>query len=332
MSVGNKEEKFIAINRATKQTKQYCDMLLEMYREISEVNVKFEPNVAFSDVFQSLGTVSVESYTVTGVFTDTTPIYTGEVKVKDVGDTVVQTFDILQDGRKLVLLKNGRIQLYDEKNTFITKIIIPVKEKEQCFSLLIDNSTEDAMVSTSRGRFFKVIIGDKLAGRELNTNKKITILTKYDDSVLRIVYDHPQRQFQLCVIDKNMENIIKTILNDDWTMFSAPLHIGVSADKNTIYVLDNNKGCYGITLDGQIVFHYQNPEANHYSGLVVASEGLFIQSFFAGHEFNQVEKINFSGEREEVFKIFDNSYPQNWWRTNLFCLRLMTKLSGFIAS
>ena len=38
MRAGNKIEKIIAINRATEQTKQYCNMLLEMYREMSEIS------------------------------------------------------------------------------------------------------------------------------------------------------------------------------------------------------------------------------------------------------------------------------------------------------
>ena len=303
MSVGNKDEKFIAINRATKQTKQYCDMLLEIYTDMSEINVEFEPNINFSDVFQSLGTVSVESSTVTGVFTDTTSIYTGEMKVKDVGGTFVKTFDILKDGRKLVLLQNGMIQLYDEKNAFITETIIPVKET--CYSLLIDNSTEDAVVSTGCGRLFQVKIGNELGVREINTNKKIYAITKYDDNALGIVPDNVQ--IKLCVMDKNMEKIIKTILKVHRTLFSAPLCIRVSADKNTIYVLDSYKGCYGITLDGQIVFYYQNPEAKFYMGLEVDSDGLFIGSA-VGNE-SQVAKLNFSGEREEVCTIFGCSSP-----------------------
>ena len=328
MSVGDKEEKFIAINRATKQTKQYCAILLEMYREMSEMNVKFEPNVEFlefPDVFQSLGTVSVETSRVTDVFTDTTPIYTGEIKVKDVGDTVVKAFDILKDGRKLVLLNNGRIQLYDENNAFITETIIPVDEEEECLpvdkeeeclpvdeeeeclSLLIYNSSENAVVTTNFGRLFKVMIGDKLVARETKPNRNIYIVTKYDELVLGEVYE--SGQFQICVLDKTMKTIIKTILKNDRTLFPNLEWIGVSADNNTIYVLDGNKGCYGITLDGQIVFHYQTPEAESYYGLIVDSDGLFIGSG-VGSKY-QVEKLNFSGEREEVFTIFGNSYPLN---------------------
>ena len=267
MSVGNKEEKFIAISRATKQINKYCSMLLEMYKELSEMTVEFKPNVAFSDVFQSLGTVSVETAMVTKVFTDTKPIYTGEMKVKSVGDTFVEMFDILSDGRKLIVQDNANIQLYDMKNELITETILPVKEREQCFSLLIDVSTEDVVVSTNCDRLLKVRFGDESVIREIPLNEKVTVLTKCSENVLGIVYDRVH--FPLCVIDKNMEKIIKTILKDDGTLFSAPFGISISADRNTIYVLDSYKGCYAITVDGQIMFHYQNPAATHYFGLVI---------------------------------------------------------------
>ena len=316
LSVGNKEEKFIAINRATKQTTQYCNMLLEMSREMSEMNVKFEPNFALPGIFQSLGTVSVEMSRVNDVFADTKPTYTGEMMVKkNVGDKlpVVTTFDVLQDGRKLVLdYNNDKIQLYDKNNTFLTETVLP---DESCYSVVLNSSTE-ALVSTSYCRLFKVRISDEFAVSEIKTNYKILSMTKYGEDVL--CFDI---QRQLCVIDKNMEKIIKTILKDDGTLFSAAqAFLGVSADKNTIYVLDCIKGCYGITIDGQVVFHYQNSEAVGYLGLVVDSDGLLI-GFRVGSEFH-VEKLNFSGERQEVCTIFGNSRPLKLVENELVVFRL----------
>ena len=306
MSIGNREEKFIAINRATKQTKQYCDMLLEMYREMSDMNVKFEPNFALPDIFKTLGTVSVETSRVTDVFIDTTPIFTGEMNVKknvDDKPPFVSTFNVLQDDRKHVLdANNGKIQLYDKNNTFLTETVLPVKEGEICVSVVSNSSTE-ALVSTHYGRLFKVRISDELTVSEIKTKYKVFSMTNYGEDFLCI--DIGQRQ--LCVIDKNMEKAIKTILKDDGTLFKVTVYLGGSADKNTIYVLDQVKGCYEITLDGQVVFHYQNTEADLYYGLVVASDGLFISSRVGS--VRQIEKLNFSGERQEVCTIFGNSYP-----------------------
>ena len=305
LSVGNKEEKFIAINRATKQTTLYCNMLLEMSREMSEMNVKFEPNFALPGIFQSLGTVSVETSRVTDVFIDTTPIFTGEMNVKknvDDNPPIVTRFDVLQDGRKLVLDNNNdKIQLYDKNNSFLTEVVLRVKEDEGCVSVVVNSSTE-ALVSTDYGRLFKVRISDELTVSEIKTNYKILSMTKYGEDVL--CFD---KQGQIYVRDKNMEKIIKTILRDDGTLFSAPGFLGVSADKNTIYVLELDKGCYGITLDGQVVFHYQNSEAGGYNGLVVDNDGMFIGPWVGNK--CQVEKLNFSGKRQEVCTIFGDSWP-----------------------
>ena len=311
MSVGNKAEKFIAINRATKQTQQYCSVLLDTYSEISETNVKFQPNAALTEIFQNFGTLSVETPRITDVFT---PIYTGEMKLKsapqridDDGDNdddpIVTAYEMLQNKRKLVLdTNNGKIQLYENNNTLVTETAIPVDGVENCISLVHDNNT-DALVSTSN--VFKVKIDDELTVSELKTSHEIISMTKYGEDILCAAGDDSDR-FQLCVIDKNMK-IIKTILKDDGDLFSAPVFLGVSDDKNTVYVLDMFKGCYGITLDGQVVFHYQNLEVEGYGGLVTDSDGLFI-GCGDDNKF-QVEKLNISGERQEVCSSFGSSYP-----------------------
>ena len=100
---------------------------------------------------------------------------------------------------------------------------------------------------------------------------------------------------------------MKTILKDDGSHVTAPRFIGVNAEKNTIYVLDRDKGCYGLTMDDQVLCHYQNPEAKSYFGLAVDSNGLFISSRVA-KKF-QVEKLSFSGEQEVICTIFGDSYP-----------------------
>ena len=315
----NKAEKFIAIHRVTKQTHQYCDMLLDIYREMSETKVDFEPNSAMLEQLQSFGTVSVETSRVTDVFTDATPIYTGEMKLKsaqrrsdddddvdDNYDPTVTAYEMLQNRRKLVLgINNDKIQLYENNNTLVTETAIAVDEDEKCISLVHDNNTE-ALVSTSYGKVFKVKIDDELTVREIKTSHKILPMTKYGEDILCVAGDDSD-YLQLCVMDKNMKKVIKTILKDDGTLFLAPFYLGVSDDKNTVYVLDFKKACYGITVDGQVVFHYHNPEVKCYLGLVVDSDGLFIGCGY-DNKF-QLEKLNFSGERQEVCSSLGNALP-----------------------
>ena len=329
MSVGNKEEMFITINRATIQTNQYCDILLELNRELSEMNVNFEPTVTFPDIFKSLGTVSVEMSKVTDVFTNTTTIYTGELEVKrsDVGGKapLILTLEVLQDGRKLALARDHKlIQLYDEKNTFVTETVLPFKEHEECRSLVLNNNKE-ALIATNNGQVFEVIIDDKLAVRETKTNYRIYAMTKYGGDNMCAIYDSGQRQ--ICIIDKNTKSIVKTILKDVKKRFKAPIFLGANAERNTVYVLDAFEGIYGITVDGQVMFHYQNPEADFYHVLVVDSDGLFIDTQMENK--HQVEKINFSGEQQEVCTIFGNAWPLRLMGNELAVFQCDKRSIGF---
>ena len=326
---GNEEEKFIAINKTSIQTIKCCGILFDLKREIRDISINFEPNDTLPDQLKSLGTISVEMSTVTDVFADTTPIYTGEMEVKrdKVGDKVpiVTSFNVLQDGRKLVLdYNNNKIQLYDRNNTFVTETVLPLPEGEKCRSVVLNNNTE-ALVTTNRGRVFNVIIGDELAVSEIKTKYCIYVMTKYGEDNLCGMYHNDQRQ--ICIIDKNMKNIIKTILKDDKTLFRAPVCLGFSADKNTIYVLDNKKCCYGITLDGRIMFNYQNQEADAYYGLVVDSDGLYIGTRVKGKY--QVEKLNFDGERQELCFIFGDSWPLRLVENNLAVFQGDNRRIGF---
>ena len=182
--------------------------------------------------------------------------------------------------------------------TFVTKTVLPVKDGEICNSA-VPNSNTEALVSFGKARVFKVMIIDELAVSEIKTKYGIYAMTKYVEDYL-LVIDH-NGQGQICIIDKNVESMVKTILKDNWTLFEAPLFLGFnSADKNNIYVLDGWK-----VLDGRIMFNYRNQEAELYHGLVFDSDGLFIGSKVDNKP--QVETLNLSGERQEVYSIFNDT-------------------------
>ena len=310
MSIGIKEDKFVEINRATKQTKLSCNTLVKMYSELSKKIDEFEAQVLLPDIFRSLGTTSAAMSNVADVLMDTHPIYTGEMKITSANDGIyftVVSFDVLQDGRKLLLKTNSKIQLYDKNNIFVTETALPVRrhEVEKCVSVVLDcNST--ALVPTDNGRLFKVTIGDEFS--ETKIIDGILKATKYGEDVVCLLED--KHQFHLCVMDKSMENITKTMLKDNGTLFEDPNSIGISSETKTIYISDYEKGCYGVTFDGQVVFHYQNPKAEGYLGLVVVSDGLLIGTAIQSGVL-QLEKLNFSGELKEVYRNMGDSFPLN---------------------
>ena len=217
ISVGNKEEKFIAINRATKQTKQYCNLLLELNRELADMSMNFEPNTMMPDMFKTLGNLSFEASKVTNVFTEANPIYTGEIKVKSEGnsDPLVTSCDMLQDGRKLLLdAGNNTLQLYDTHNSFVSETRLPVEGDDNCLSFVLHGHNE-ALIVTAKHRLLNVVVGDNLLAHlsEIKSEHGISLMTKYNDGFLCVLGDNDH--YDICVIDKNMEKIVKPVMQDD---------------------------------------------------------------------------------------------------------------------
>ena len=75
------------------------------------------------------------------------------------------------------------------------------------------------------------------------------------------------------------------------------------------------------------MFDYQNEEACYYYGLVVDSDVLFI-GVAVDNKF-QVEKLNMSGERQEVYSIFGNSHPLRLVEDELGVFRYDNKRISF---
>ena len=181
------------------------------------------------------------------------------------------------------------------------------------------NTNIEALVSTSNGRVFQVMIDDDFAVSKIKTKYKIFSVTNLRDDILcaHVVKD----QWKICIMDKNLDRTIKTILiTDRGTLFSVPMFLTSSADKYTVYVLDVAKGCYGITIDGRIMFHYEDPNAECYRGLVIDSDGLIIGSRVENKV--QVEKLTFSGERRKVYTSFGNSLPLNLIENQLVAFQI----------
>ena len=152
MSVGNNEEKFVEINRATKQIKQYCGMLLDLSHELCDIDTQFEENEKVSNLktlLQELGKCSVVRSSVICATIDTEPIYSGEVLlttnteledhdsagkvgIEDESHTgdkipIFTSFDKLSDGRQLLIDQaNKKVKLYDQHNILVTEHILSV--------------------------------------------------------------------------------------------------------------------------------------------------------------------------------------------------------------
>ena len=330
-TASNTVEKFIATNKATKKVKQYCKMLLEMRREISEINVElkliseeamrlWEEYLKYLNIECQIGVEFRKGYETVGktdamikrkvddMFSDKTPIYTGELRVSPISNKppCVTSFCVLQNKSKLVLDYNyDKIQLYDKNNTFVNEAALPVTEGEKCISVTTARSSTEALVTTTKGRHFAVIVSKDLVVSEINQGTCIMKMKKCDDDILNVIGDSDL--YQLCEVDNKLKKIVKALLLNDGTLVCAPILFSVSAEENTAYVLDCVNGYYEIKLPVGVIFTHR--EIRNKSGLIITDgDGQIVETFEKG-EF-QLENVKFSCEQQgEVCTIFAKSYP-----------------------
>ena len=78
-SIRNQTGKFIELNRATQQIKQYNDVIKQLHSEVSGIDANAEPALALSGAFESLENVFTETSKLTKLYCQTIvmPVYTG---------------------------------------------------------------------------------------------------------------------------------------------------------------------------------------------------------------------------------------------------------------
>ena len=306
-TASNTVENFIAINKTTKMVKQYCKMLLEMRREISEINVKLEFNCEIG--VECMGEIdAMIKRKVDVMFSDKTPINTGELRVSPISNKppCVTSFCVLQNKSKLVLVYTyDKIQLYDKNNTFVNEAALPVTEGEKCISVTTTRSSTEALVTTTNGRHFAVIIGEDLVVSEINQGTCTMKMKKFAEDRLKVISDSDIHQLR--EVDNKLKKIVEALLLNDGTFVCAPIRFSVSAEGNTAYVLDCVNGYYEIKLPVNVIFTH-GEKRNNPGMIITDGDGQIVETFEKG-EF-QLEYVKFSCEQQgEVCTIFAKSYP-----------------------
>ena len=134
-------------------------------------------------------------------------------------------------------------------------------------------------------------------------------MVKYGSDILATVYDSI---WKVNVIDKRV-TMTRKVHKESGSIFSRPFCIGLSVDKKTVYVVDYDKGFIGLSVDGYIVFQYQDQKVEFFDGLAVGRDCLFI-SVSQGND-DKVRRLTLSGDYLEDMdvgksvprKIIDNN-------------------------
>ena len=276
MELDNKESAFVIINSLTAEIKRKATLLKEVVEDMSDIDIEFEvsDNIGrITQIIPNLGSVSVAKSPSSQPDTETIAIYTGELKPRTATDTKnpwITSYQILPDGRQLIAdNQNNKLKLYDSNNQYLSELVLP----DWPFSVVIlrDNEVMLSLPNTTSLQYIN--IGTHLS---LSQTKKVNYIplamVKYGDDILATVR---VRFCKVAVIDKN-GTLMKTIYQDNGSIISSAYFIGLSVDQKTVYIVDQDKGCIGLSMDGNVVFQYQDQKVKYYGGLAIGRDSVFI--------------------------------------------------------
>lgn len=112
-------------------------------------------------------------------------------------------------------------------------------------------------------------------------------------------------QFSLAIFGSDIEKHCLYLQKGD---LSSPWYLAVSADQETVCVLDMEKSCIGHRIkNGEILFFYTQKDVMEYSGLAVGSDYFYIGTKSQEGNVHEVHRVPFSGAMKRLN--FCNSYP-----------------------
>ena len=305
-ALDDKESEFVIINNVTKDIKRHCDLLKDSVDDTCDIDFTFfnsDNTAKIARIMPNLGKVSVTKSPDSQSDTGTVAIYTGELKAStttDTGNPFIASYECLPDGKQLLTdRENNTLKLYDINNQFISELTLP--DMPWNVVLLKDHEAVASLPSIKSLNY--ISIGTGLAVSETKkVNYKPWAMVKYGKDILATVRD---RFWKVYLID-NRGTVKRTIYEDNGTLFNRPACIGISVDQKTVYVVDMDKGCIGLSMDGNVVFQYQDQIYYHYDGLAVGRDCLFICVDQGSG--TKVRRLMLSGSDEEDLEL-GKSYP-----------------------
>ena len=314
MLLGDKESEFITINNVTKEIKRECDLLKDIIEENCDIDFSFEQSSSIgyiTNMMSSFGKTSVTIPPASQSDSGTVAIYTGELKLRTTTDTAgpwILSYEMLPDRRQLLAdCVNKKLKLYDSKNQFISELVLP--DTPFGIVLLSDNEAVVSLPDVSSLQYITI-----RKNITLTLTKKVyykpVAMVKYGDDILATVRD---RFCKVALIDRD-GNIKRTIYQDNGSHFSKPCYIAPSVDQKTVYVADQDKGCVGLSMDGNVMFQHQDQKVKLYGGLAVSDDCVYI--CVGDGNLSKVRRLSSSGDAEEELDLV-NSMPLKIKENNL---------------
>ena len=260
--MGDKELVTTAINNATKEIKQHCNLLKDISVDMHDIYFIYSDKITnITQLLPNLGAVSVTK-SPSQPDAKTIAVYTGELRPRTISINTknpdIKSYEMLPDGRQLIAdYNNNKMKLYDSNNQYLSELVLP----DSPLSVVILSETE-AMLSLPNITSLQYInIDTHLSlSQTIKVNYEPLAMVKYGDDILATVYD----MFWKVLVMDNNGTVKRKIYQGNGSIFIWPYFIGLSVDQKTVYVVDEVKGCIGLTMNGNVVFQYRDPKVDLY--------------------------------------------------------------------
>ena len=253
----------------------------------------------------------------------TVSMYTGELKPRtptDTKDPMISSYEKLTDGQQLIPnFMNKKLKLYDSNNQFLSELALfhtPIYVVSLCDS-------EDVSLPDIYSLLYIVIGTDLAVSETRKIDYQPVAMVKCGVDILATVGDN---FLKVVVIDKH-GTVKKIIYADNGSLFSEPYYIDLSIDQKTVYVLDMGKCCTGLSMNGNVLFHYHDQKMKPYGGLAVGKDCLFITVKQCNGR--KVRRLSLSGDEVDDLD-FGKSMPRKIKDNNLIISRDDDKGKQFI--
>ena len=221
----------------------------------------------------------------------------GQIDISSATDekqAMVSAMEVIGEGYLLVCDNaNKKVKLFDEDSEVLSEVTLSSEPRGMTVfdysSIVVSLPKEKCLQYMSIDSDNDISLRNKI-----KTNLRCNKLVKYQESIIAHAYDDSHRFFN--VIDKDGQEV-RCILSESRNsngIFNKIRFLSISSDNKILYVTDEQHGCIGLSMNGEVVFRKKGSGTPNHWGISIDPMGFV---YIASYDEDKVVAINDRGEK-----------------------------------
>ena len=300
------EELFLAVKKATKDIRRYCDVLVETHKDSYKFNMKFETNDTVKEFYQSLeslGLVRIKKFKTGCILpslslrphSEREALFAGEINVYFQTDTMIPTIYKTLELQNGALISsdsaNRKLKLFDRSHKAICEMSLTSEPMGMSFM-----PPSEVLVALNNEKCLQRVVlndGGLTLGRKCFTKLCCIDLVTHNKDLIALAEN--KSKFFITVMDsKGRDKKCIRRESKKTGIFTAVTYIVKNREGTIFYVSDFVSGCIAISINGDILFHISDKTLDDCRGISVNPEGGL---FIAGCHSNNIVLVSDKGHK-----------------------------------